>query len=69
LAGQHSSFIAQATLYSAALDLAISLGDFLLTVKANQKTLHRQICDQLRGNRKIHLLATGHEISHGCVTT
>jgi predicted transposase YbfD/YdcC len=34
-------------------------------VKTNQKTLHRQIGDQLRGKRKIPFLATDHEISHG----
>ncbi|QPN59700.1 hypothetical protein H8F24_17370 [Synechococcus sp. CBW1002] len=39
-------------------------GDFLLTVKANQKTLHRQICSQFQGKRKIPFLATDHEISH-----
>ena len=34
-------------------------------MKTNQKTLHRQIGDQLRGKRKIPFLATDHEISHG----
>jgi hypothetical protein len=43
--------------------------DFLLTVKANQKTLHRQIGDQLSGKRKILFLARDHEISHGCDIT
>jgi len=36
-----------------------------LTVKANQKTLDRQIRSQLQGNRKIPLMAMDHEISHG----
>jgi hypothetical protein len=36
-----------------------------LTVKANQRTLNRQISHQLRGKRKIHFLATDHETSHG----
>jgi predicted transposase YbfD/YdcC len=39
--------------------------DFLLTVKANQKTLYRQIRTQFKGKRKIPLLATDHEKSHG----
>ena len=39
--------------------------DFLLTVKANQKTLHRQIRSQFQGKRKIPFVATDHEISHG----
>jgi hypothetical protein len=34
-------------------------------VKTNQITLHQQIGDQLRGKRKISVLATDHEISHG----
>jgi predicted transposase YbfD/YdcC len=34
-------------------------------VKANQKTLHRQIHSQFQGNRKIPFVATDHEISHG----
>ncbi len=38
--------------------------DFLLTVKANQKTLHRQIRSQFQGKRKISFVATDHEISH-----
>ena len=42
---------------------------FLLTVKPNQKTLHRQIGDELRGKRKMPFLATDHEISHGCDIT
>jgi hypothetical protein len=36
-----------------------------LTVKANQKTLHRQILSQFQGKRKIPFVATDHEISHG----
>jgi hypothetical protein len=39
--------------------------DFLLTVKANQKTLHRQILSQLQGKRKIPFVAMDHEIIHG----
>ena len=39
--------------------------DFLLTVKANQKTLYRQIQSQFQGKRHIPFLATDHEISHG----
>ena len=38
--------------------------DFLWTVKSNQKTVLRQMGNQLLGNRKISLLATDHEISH-----
>ncbi len=38
--------------------------DFLLTVYTNQKKLHWQICDQLRGKPQIPFLATDHEISH-----
>jgi predicted transposase YbfD/YdcC len=34
-------------------------------VKANQKTLHRQIRSQFQGKRKIPFVATEHEISHG----
>jgi predicted transposase YbfD/YdcC len=34
-------------------------------VKANQKTLHRQIHSQFLGKRKIPFVATDHEISHG----
>jgi hypothetical protein len=34
-------------------------------VKANQKTLHRQIRSQFQGKRKISFVATDHEISHG----
>ncbi|WP_231605331.1 ISAs1 family transposase [Synechococcus sp. CBW1006] len=41
------------------------MGDFLLTVKANQKTLHRQSCSHFQGKRKIPFVATDHEISHG----
>ena len=36
----------------------------MLTVKANQKTLHRQIRSQFQGKRKIPFLATDREISH-----
>ncbi len=39
--------------------------DFLLTVKANQKTLNRQIRSQFQGKRKIPFVAGAHEISHG----
>jgi hypothetical protein len=39
--------------------------DFLLTVKANQKTLHRQILRQFQGKRHIPFVASNHEISHG----
>lgn len=34
-------------------------------MKANQKTLHRQILSQFQGKRKIPFVATDHEISHG----
>jgi predicted transposase YbfD/YdcC len=34
-------------------------------VKANQKTLHRQIRSQFQGKRKIPFVATVHEKSHG----
>jgi hypothetical protein len=34
-------------------------------VKANQKTLSRQIADQLPGKRKIPFMTTDHEIGHG----
>ena len=111
-AGGGSAFIAQVTLYSAALGVAINqachatgenheravlrqlLGelnlegvliqadalhtqkpffdplreqeaDFLLTVKANQKTLHRQIGGQFQGKRQIPFVATDHEVNHG----
>ena len=39
--------------------------DFLLTVKANQKTLYRQIASQLAGKRKIPFITSDHEVSHG----
>lgn len=39
--------------------------DFLLTVKANQKTLHRQIRSQFQGKRQIPSEAGDHEKSHG----
>jgi hypothetical protein len=39
--------------------------DVLLTVKANQRTLHRQIQRQFEGSRQIPFLATDHEIGHG----
>jgi predicted transposase YbfD/YdcC len=111
-AGGGSAFIAQVTLYSAALGVAISQAcyattgnheravlrqligeldlegvhiqadalqysapvfwqlqeqraDFLLTVKGNQKTLHRQISSQFQGKRKIPFVATDHEAGHG----
>ena len=41
----------------------------MLTVKANQKTLHRQIRSQFQGRRKIPFVATDHEISHGRTIT
>ena len=110
--GGGSAFIAQVTLYSAALGVAIGQAcyatrrypraggaaaaarrvgsrrssdpsrrapyakagfrqlqeqgaDFLLTVKAIQKTLHRQIQSQFQGKRKIPFVAMDHEISHG----
>ncbi len=34
-------------------------------MKANQKTLHRQIRSQFQGKRQIPCVATEHEISHG----
>ena len=37
---------------------------FLLTVKANQKILHRQIRSQFLGKRKIPFVAADHEVSH-----
>ncbi len=36
-----------------------------MTVKANQKTLHRQIRSQFQGKRHIPFVATDHEIGHG----
>lgn len=36
-----------------------------MTVKANQKTLCRQIRSQFQGKRRIPFVATDHEISHG----
>ncbi len=39
--------------------------DFLLTVKANQKILHRQIRSQFPGKRKIPFVARDREITHG----
>jgi hypothetical protein len=36
-----------------------------LTVKANQKTHHRQIRSQFQGKRRIPFVATDHDISHG----
>ena len=39
--------------------------DLLLTVKSNQKTLHRQIGCQFQGKRHIPLTATDHEKRHG----
>jgi predicted transposase YbfD/YdcC len=38
---------------------------FLLTVKANQKTLHRQIRSQVHGKRKIPFVARDDEVGHG----
>ena len=40
-----------------------------MTVKANQKTLHRQIASQFKGKRMIPFVATDQEISHGRNTT
>ena len=40
-------------------------GDFLLTVKANQRTLHRQIVSQMVGRRKIPVAAMDREVGHG----
>ncbi|MBD1193100.1 MAG: ISAs1 family transposase [Vulcanococcus sp. Clear-D1] len=37
----------------------------MLTVKANQKTLYRQIASQLVGKRKIPFIASDHEVGHG----
>ena len=37
----------------------------MLTVKANQRSLYRQISDQLLGKRKIPFSAMDHEIAHG----
>jgi hypothetical protein len=37
----------------------------LLTVKGDQKTLHRQIRSQFQGKRKIPFVATDHEVGHG----
>jgi len=34
-------------------------------VKANQKTLHRQIRSQFQGKRKIPFVARNHEVGHG----
>ena len=34
-------------------------------MKANQKTLHRQIRSQFQGKRQIPFVATDHEVSHG----
>ena len=41
----------------------------LLTVKSNQKTLHRQIGCQFEGKRQIPFTATDHEKRHGRDTT
>ena len=41
----------------------------LLTVKGNQKTLHRQIRSQFQGQRKIPFTAMDHEKRHGRDTT
>ena len=40
----------------------------LLTVKTNQKTLHRQIQSQFQGKRHIPLAAKAQEQKHGCDT-
>ncbi len=37
----------------------------MLTVKANQKTLHRQIRSQFQGKRKIPFVGTDQEVGHG----
>ncbi len=39
--------------------------DFLLTVKAKQKTLRRQIRSQFQGKRHSLFMATFHEVGHG----
>ena len=39
--------------------------DFLLTVKANQRTLHRQVRSQFQGKRRIPFVATDHEVGQG----
>jgi hypothetical protein len=39
--------------------------DFLLTVKANQRTLHRQITRPFDGTRQIIFLATDYELGLG----
>ena len=38
-------------------------------MKANQKTLHRQILSQFQGKRHVPFVATDHEISHGRTIT
>jgi hypothetical protein len=38
-------------------------------VKANQKTLHRQIRSQFQGKRHIPFVARDHEVDHGRVIT
>ena len=38
-------------------------------MKANQKTLHRQIRSQFQGTRKIPFVATDHEVGHGRAIT
>jgi hypothetical protein len=43
--------------------------DFLLTVKANQRKLRRQIHSQFQEKRRIPFLAPDHEICHGRVIT
>ena len=43
--------------------------DFLLAVKANQRTLHRQISEQFLYSRKIPFTATVSEHGHGRETT
>ena len=39
--------------------------DFLLTVKANQKTLNRHVRSQFQGKRQILFVVTHHEVNHG----
>ena len=39
--------------------------DFLLTVKANLRTLNRQIASKFQGKRMIPFVATDQEIIHG----
>ena len=41
----------------------------MLTGKANQKKLNRQIRSQYQGKRQIHFEDTDHDIGHGCYIT